>query len=108
MFAEGCQAILASATRYVTWAAEYVKPVHNKDDKVRIKTLEDRHSSIFKSIQREMDFTLSKKERDTMTKAMILAGRTYGIDTAPVTTSNTWAGRKLYKCWKKSRCEATD
>jgi hypothetical protein len=83
LFAEGHRTMLASATRYITWAAEHVKPVHNKDDKVRIKTLEDRRSSIFKWIQRETDFTLSEKERDTMTKAIIVGGKTYGINTAP-------------------------
>jgi hypothetical protein len=83
LFAEGRRAKLASAARYITWAAEHVKPVHSKDDKVRIKTLEDRRSSVFKWTQRETDFTLSEKERNTMTKALIVAGKTYGMDTGP-------------------------
>ena len=72
---------IANCGRYITWAAEHLRPVRNDDEFTKIGTLQSRITSIWYWIWRETDVEPTRKQRQILENAMIIAGKKFGINT---------------------------
>ncbi|KAL2075184.1 hypothetical protein VTL71DRAFT_126 [Oculimacula yallundae] len=69
--------------KYITWAAEHLKPLKNEDEFIRMRTLKHRVTSIWKWILREIDLKPTRTQREFLENAMVVAGKRFGINTNP-------------------------